>query len=323
MKVSIIIPAYDAERTIEATLQSAIAAGEEVVGGYEVVVVDNNSSDGTSERVAHYGSTVGVPIKLIKCVKQGASAARNFGTQHSSGEWLQYLDADDTIDRDKITRQIACSQGADWVVGAYRNLYLDGSTEDVLTHPDLWKGLAHGFRTGYTCSNLVRRNAIDRIGGWNESLPTNEDPELWFRLLKCKIPYAVDNVVRTYYYHHAGKRLSFSNPVASFERRVRMQEEIIEWLAIQLPEYYRRNRAYFIRSLIRTLRQQASYDLEAAAVNYRNYCPENFSIWQGNPDPSLPVFTRLYPYLGFRNVEALRLLLARVLPERLKARLKG
>ena len=102
-----------------------------------------------------------------------------------------------------------------------------------------------------------------------------------------------------------------------------MQEEIIEWLAIQLPEYYRRNRAYFIRSLIRTLRQQASYDLEAAAVNYRNYCPENFSIWQGNPDPSLPVFTRLYPYLGFRNVEALRLLLARVLPEGLKARLKG
>ena len=99
--VSILIPAYNAERWIAFALESAIA---QTWQRKEIIVVDDGSADRTAE-VARGFASKGVAV--VSTQHQGASAARNHALQLSQGDYIQYLDADDLLAADKIERQLA------------------------------------------------------------------------------------------------------------------------------------------------------------------------------------------------------------------------
>ena len=324
MKVSIVIPAYNAAPFLERAIQSAIQAGSQVQGGWEVIIVDNGSTDATGELItaavqAHRGR-----IRSAFCSRPGASAARNLGAAMSTGEWLQFLDADDTLAPDKINHQLRLAGGAEWVVGAYRHLYPDGSTEDSLPHPDLWLGLFHDFRTGHTISNLVHHSAFDTIGGWNESLPSNQDPDLHYRLLRAAVPYVIDTHVASFYHHHTGPRITSSDPARKMRVRVRFFADANHYLLTSRPTYWRQHAPYFLGALLRAVRMLATYDLPAAEVAYADYFgPDRPWPLPDQPLELTPRYTRLYPTLGFAALERSRLFLARYLPPTLKQLLKS
>jgi glycosyltransferase involved in cell wall biosynthesis len=323
MKVSIIIPAHNAEAFIGRALQSAMGAGTQVRGGYEIIVVDDGSTDGTSDVVGRFVAG-GAPILLLSQPKSGAPAARNAGVAASSGEWLQFLDADDTFDGDKIARQIRLGQDAAWVVGAYRHLFADGSTEDTLPADDLWKGLFYGFRTGHTISNLLRRDAFQRVGGWDETLTSSQDPDLHFRLLRAGVPAVRDEVVGSYYHHHAGPgRITHSDAAERYRTRTELLTRATTFLERNRPEYWHANAPYFLGGLVRVIRQWATYDVESAAAFYQNRLADRPDYSSRFPLPHLPRYTRLYPLLGFERTERLRLSLSTVLPPSLKRLLKA
>lgn len=323
MTVSIIIPARNAEIFIGRALQSAMGAGTQVRGGYEIIVVDDGSTDGTSDVVRQFISG-GAPISLLNQPKSGAAVARNAGVVASSGEWLQFLDADDTFDADKIVRQLELGREADWVVGAYRHLFADGTTEDTLPADDLWKGLFFGYRTGCTHSNLIRRTAFERMGGWNESLGSNQDPDLHFRLLKAGVPVVRDEVVGSYYHHHAGPdRITHSDAAERYRTRTELLTRATTFLENNRPKYWHPNAPYFLGGLLRVIRQWATYDLYSAAATYQHQIANRPEYNSRFPLPHLPRYTRLYPLLGFERTERLRLSLSTVLPPSLKRLLKA
>ena len=98
MKVSVVIPAYNAERFIGATLDSVLAQrGVDM----EIVVVDDGSVDRTCAIVSSYGP----PVTLVTGPRRGVSAARNCGISVSTGSYVAFMDHDDQWEPDKVARQ--------------------------------------------------------------------------------------------------------------------------------------------------------------------------------------------------------------------------
>lgn len=323
MTVSIIIPAYNAAAYLPRSIEAAIRAGSQVQGRWELILVDNGSTDATPEIIAAAAEAHPDTVVAAYTARRGAPAARNHGTALSSGEWLQFLDADDTIAPEKIAHQLSLAGDADWVIGAYRHLFTDGMIEDTLPHPDPWRGLFHNFRTGHTISNLLRRSALDRVGGWDESLSNNQDPDLHFRLLREGVPYVLDNHIASFYHHHDGQRITGADLGHAHRNRANMLAAAIDHLHTHLPSHWAAHSAYFLGGLLATLRRLATYDLRAATTFYRHYFDRRGGYTSSHTYPLVPRYARLYPYLGFGRLEWLRTSLATVLPRGLKDLLKS
>src|SRR5258708_5132388 len=98
--VSILTPAYNAERWIASTIQSAIG---QTWTRKEIIIVDDGSTDRTAELARQFASK---EVKVVSTPNQGAAAARNHALQLSQGDFVQWLDADDLLSPDKIERQL-------------------------------------------------------------------------------------------------------------------------------------------------------------------------------------------------------------------------
>ena len=181
--VSIIIPCYNAEKWIGEAIDSALA---QIYSPIEVIVIDDGSTDGSLDVIKSYGSK----IKWETGVNRGQSAARNKGFMLSQGKYIQWLDGDDYILPEKIENQVAYLEktGTDIVYGDWRyqyhrkngeielgEIYTNRQYEDVLAHI-----LLNNYLTIMIC--LTRREAIEKINGFDENLRAAEDTDLWIRL---------------------------------------------------------------------------------------------------------------------------------------------
>ncbi|MBK9990054.1 MAG: glycosyltransferase [Verrucomicrobia bacterium] len=176
--VSIIIPCFNAERYLEATLVSALS---QTVPPLEVIVVDDHSTDRSRAIAAAHSPQVIV----LDNPGKGASAARNTGTSHARGEFLQYLDADDLLEPHAIASRTRALEdtGADVAIGDWQRYLFDGS---------LWS--AGGIESGALpeqntpadvqvlrgfwappAAILYRRTLCEKIGRWQETLPIIQD----------------------------------------------------------------------------------------------------------------------------------------------------
>ena len=104
--VSIVIPAYNAGRTVAEAIQSAIG---QTWTRKEIIVVDEGSTDRTAQIIDRFAPTV----RLVSIGNQGMSAALNIAVQHSHGDYIQELDADDLLAPDKIERQLSALRAGD------------------------------------------------------------------------------------------------------------------------------------------------------------------------------------------------------------------
>jgi len=172
--VSVIIPAYNAGRTLEHTINNVLQLS---YPNFEVIIVDNNSTDNTASIISNAVKCSSGKIRSFMCSKQGASAARNLGLTAANGTWIQFLDADDTLDPRKVSHQLeSIAPGTQWVIGGYRTLGAGlGGTEN-LPHEDPWKGLVYQYRIGCTHANLYRKTALER--SVNDYLREHR-PEYW------------------------------------------------------------------------------------------------------------------------------------------------
>lgn len=184
--ISVIIPCFNSEEYITRAIESVL---NQTYKDYEIILVDNNSTDDTYNILQDYKKKYSGLINVFQEHKKGAPAARNKGLQEAKGEWLQFLDSDDELLPDKLKNQIEIAQNskADIIVGEcymYKNVY--GKTEikirDVKTD-NVWKALLTS-KLGSTTSNLWRKKAILSAGGWNEIKSSSQEYELMFRMFK-------------------------------------------------------------------------------------------------------------------------------------------
>ena len=126
-QVSVVIPCHNCERTIEATLASALAQS---LTDLEVVCVDNSSSDGTPRLLEEAAKKDG-RVRVISEPTLGEGPARETGRRAATGEWLYFLDSDDLMGHELLSHTVSRGEdtGADLVV--FRTSYLDDVTGEV------------------------------------------------------------------------------------------------------------------------------------------------------------------------------------------------
>jgi glycosyltransferase involved in cell wall biosynthesis len=182
-KVTVVIPAYNAERTLGETLESVFA---QTVLPDEIIVVDDGSVDGTESVVRLFGDRV----LYIRQENQGLSGARNTAIHAATGEWIALLDADDLMMPRKIELQvkaIEANPNAIFIYSAFAYLYTDGTTREVPAFPakELWPALRYRQPLlPSTC--VIRRSALLEEGGFRRVSRRYfpEDWDLWFRLIR-------------------------------------------------------------------------------------------------------------------------------------------
>jgi len=180
--VSIIIPAYNAERYLREAIESVLGQSAQDI---ECIVVDDGSTDGTAEIAKGFGGAV----TYLRQENAERSAARNNGLRHARGEFISFLDADDYLAPDKIVQQLQFLQDHPEFDAVYSkvNFFREGG-DRIFSMPkritpsgDILAPLLYGnFITMH--SPLIRRSAIERSGGFDPRLSHNEDWEFLLRL---------------------------------------------------------------------------------------------------------------------------------------------
>src|SRR4051794_26477005 len=107
---SVIIPCYNGEEFITRAIESVLKQSFE---DYEIILVDNNSSDNSLSIMYDYAKNYPATISVYREYKKGACAARNRGLYHAKGEWLQFLDSDDELLPNKLKDQVKIATDAE------------------------------------------------------------------------------------------------------------------------------------------------------------------------------------------------------------------
>jgi glycosyltransferase involved in cell wall biosynthesis len=211
--ISIIIPTYNRAFELKRALDSVLA---QTYSHWEVLIIDNHSSDGTKELIESYDDG---RLKLFKIHNDGVIAAsRNMGIKHAKGEFIAFLDSDDWWKVNKLKKSLVpLTRGMDIV---YHNLLLVYKLNQKIL-----------FRTGYgknikrpafkyliiegnqleTSSVVVRTKILKKAGGFSEQqeLVAWEDYDLWLRISKITEKFQKINGDLGYYWIGGG---NVSNP---------------------------------------------------------------------------------------------------------------
>lgn len=124
-KVSVIIPMYNCERYIKKCLDSLL---EQSVSEYEVIIVNDGSTDGSEKLVSDYICTHRASyFRLISKTNGGISSARNVGIENANGKWLTFVDADDWVESDYLKSMLEPveKEPADFCIAGYRKYFED------------------------------------------------------------------------------------------------------------------------------------------------------------------------------------------------------
>ena len=145
-RVSVVIPAYNADQTLADTLDSLCAQS---FTGWEGIVVDDGSMDSTAEVAASYIDRDG-RIRLIRQSQRGEGAARNTGIRSANGEWLLFLDSDDWLADVALERLLST---ADFDESADCVLCRTVRVTHVLPFTPMWSPRSSARRMSRRCSS--------------------------------------------------------------------------------------------------------------------------------------------------------------------------
>lgn len=180
MNVSVIIPCFNNESTLEETIASVL---DQKLQSFEIIVVDDGSTDGSSEVVNRIiAQHPKHKIQLVKQQNSGPSKARNAGAKHATGKYLMFLDADDLIHPDYLQMTVELLEKDDSLNVVYSNAeYFDA-------RKGKWK--LKGFNAKKLLlenmifiSAVTRKNIFDSVGGFDERINYCEDWDLWIGIV--------------------------------------------------------------------------------------------------------------------------------------------
>ncbi len=247
MLVSVVIPTYNYARFVPRAVESVLA---QTYGNLECTVVDDGSTDNTVEVLARFSERV----HTLRQRNQGLSAARNAGIRASRGEAIALLDADDAWWPSKIERQVQVLRDRSEVmaVGCGIEVVDEGTGRKREVHfASPGRGIS-ALRTlavrqswvgGSGSGVLVRRQVLDEVGFFDETLTAAEDWDMWLRVAANHLIQNVPEVLVSIHKHGTG---SFSNAA----RMQANQTRVLEAAVIRWPEAFDRRTRRRARALI-------------------------------------------------------------------------
>jgi glycosyltransferase involved in cell wall biosynthesis len=225
--VDVIIPAYNAARFLPSAIESVVA---QTYRDWRIVLVDDGSTDDTEAVIAPYASRLGARLKYIRKANGGLPAARNTAVRNSSAELLALLDADDVWLPGRLARSVEAFRGAPGVglvYGFISRIDMDGRVMD--TFAGRQKGEQGWIASGIykrtvdlPCPTVTfRRECVEAVGLFDESLRATEDRDLWLRIAQR---YEVRLVPEVIAYYRVSPNAMTTDP----ERMLRAQLQFIE-----------------------------------------------------------------------------------------------
>lgn len=227
-RVSIIVPMRNAEAFVEATLKSILL---ETSVALEVLVINDRSTDSSLERVLTVGDS---RVRIVEGLGAGISAAMNLGLAAARGDVVMRCDADDLYPVGRIRDQVAwLDTHQDYVAVCGGFATLDGSGRPVATlatgemAEDITEELNAGQTRTSFCTYGVRRNSIEKIGGFRSYFETAEDIDFQLRLAnQARVMYLpqttylyrlhADSITHT---QSSAKRMFFENTAREFQHQ--------------------------------------------------------------------------------------------------------
>ncbi len=225
--VSVLIPLYNAQEYISATLESVL---NQTYTNIEIIIVDDGSSDNSIEIVKSYQQRYS-NIALYTQPNSGASRARDRAFELSKGDYINYLDSDDLLSSNKIASQIELLREFDFdktTVAFCKFAYFVDTIDsaEVINQPinhsfesgikwlkDSFEGGGYGAVMGW----LTPRDLIYKAGSWRNDLKRNQDGEFFARVLvnAAKVVYDDNSIV--YYRKGIDSSISSNNSYRAIE----------------------------------------------------------------------------------------------------------
>ena len=183
---SVIIPLYNKENFIEATLKSAL---NQTFTDFEIIIINDGSTDNSAEKVLQFTDD---RIRLFNTENQGVSQARNFGIKKASGEMIAFLDADDFWYSTFLVNIAS-------LIAKFPDEKVFSSAIEVETRNKIFKATysipkrqeilkinffdgSHDQGAIFTSSAVFEKSVFEKVGNFDASLKTDEDTDLWIRI---------------------------------------------------------------------------------------------------------------------------------------------
>ncbi len=188
--IDVVVPVYNGEAFIVDALESIIWQTHKP---RKIFVINDGSTDKTSELIKKVAGTSAVPIEIINQENKGLSSARNAGIKASESEYIAFLDADDLWYPTKLADQLLAfkntkHQNLAVVYCGYDEIDENGKPKNTKTiephlYGNIFESLIDSNRITASASGvLVKRACLDEVGYFNENLSAFEDWDMWLRI---------------------------------------------------------------------------------------------------------------------------------------------
>lgn len=210
--VSVIVPTYNRGGSIVGTLDSILLQRYRPI---EIVVVDDGSTDNTQRVTYQWAQHIDdqeLHFRYLRQENSGAPSARNSGMRASTGQYLQFLDSDDTIEPEKILQQVHALKRCPLNLAVCDFAYVNGSgaaakVSIVRNSGDLHSRLVYGWSVSVSTPLMSRRSVFGKAW-WEESLVRSQDMDFMIKVFCLNDSYVYIPEAWCYYNQHSGPRIS-------------------------------------------------------------------------------------------------------------------
>lgn len=305
--VSVIIPCHNQERYLPACLESV---AEQDYRPLEVIIIDDGSTDGTSQIMKHFQDAQmrGIEVKCLYQSKLGAQRARNNGCLQAQGEFIQFLDSDDLLCREKLTEQVMVLKNhrevdvvygdGQFLIDFHENNPVKGRVISIGHSTDISESLLSGDWVP-PFAYLSRRSVVQRCGPWDNKLPVLQDFEYFLRMALQGCCFHYRPGVNGYYRKHSISSISEQSAILRGRTCQRILAQAEHFLRTN-GEFYEKRLLAMVESHRRIARKVYLMDIECFNQSFddiHRLCPEYL--------PKKRRARALSAIFGFRNYEKL------------------
>ncbi len=241
--ITILIPVYNGEKFVKDAIDSALA---QTYDNFEILVVNDGSTDNTKEVLASYGDR----IRVISKPNGGVSTALNTGIANMRGEWLSWLSHDDKYLPDKLLAQVKelnrmIGEGCEDI----QKIILYCSNERIDINGNFILRKSHLYKEGESpkdtmlnnikhynicgCAVLIPKRALEEVGEFDVKIPTCSDADMWYRMMFAGYRFVFMNKVLVQSRQHQGqvsKRKEAQCKAELSELHCRIAEKMLRFL---------------------------------------------------------------------------------------------